>query len=75
MENKTLCNNNLEVQSNLKELKKLLKSARFNPEIIELINNSLQILRTMKKQGQKIENRCRKYRNSIEALGFHRNKY
>lgn len=69
--NDTICNNNLLVQANLATLKRKLKAQKIkNDELYDLINNSLEILRKMKKQGQSLESRTRKYRESIEALGF-----
>ena len=67
----TLCNNNLQVKFYLQELKKKLKKLGVLDEgILDLINDSQEVLRIMKKQGQRIEDRCRQYRNSVEALGF-----
>ena len=69
--NDTICNNNLLVQANLVTLKRKLKANKLKDnELYDLINNSLEILRKMKKQGQNLESRTRKYRESIEALGF-----
>jgi len=36
------------------------------------INEVLDIIYYAKKQGQKMENRMRKYRSAIESLGFQR---
>ena len=67
----TLCNNNLQVKFYLQELKKKLKKLGVSDEsVLDLINDSQEVLRVMKKQGQRIEDRCRQYRNSVEALGF-----
>lgn len=71
----TLCSNNLQVQFNLKQLKKFLKDKRYNTEDIQkILSNSIAILKYMKKQGQKLENRCRKYLYAIEGCGFVRVK-
>ena len=65
----TLCNNNIWVQFKLKQLR---KKCQKNPEMTLLINECLDILRYMKRQGQRMENRMRKYLGSIEKLGFER---
>lgn len=71
----TLCFNNLCVKENFNKLKKLIKQLGItNVELIAIINDGLETLRVMKKQGQKLEDRCRKYRYSIESLGFTRKK-
>lgn len=71
----TLCNNNLQVQFNLKLLKKKLKELKTKDEdMFILINNSLEVLRTMKKQGQSMENRLKLLKTHIEACGFKRIK-
>ncbi len=66
----TLCNNNNWVQFKLKNLKKGCK----DPEVCAIINECLDILRFMKTQGQHMENRLRKYVDSIEKLGFERKR-
>lgn len=66
----TLCNNNNGVQNKLQQLKKLVK----NEEARYIINECLDILRHMKVQGQHMENRLKKYVESIEKLGFQRNR-
>lgn len=66
----TLCNNNNGVQHKLQQLKKLVK----NEEARYIINECLDILRHMKVQGQHMENRLRKYVDSIEELGFERKR-
>lgn len=66
----TLCNNNNWVQFKLMSFRKRTK----DPEVKTLINECLDILRCMKKQGQHMENRLREYVHSIEKLGFERKR-
>ena len=66
----TLCNNNNWVQFKLKQLRKNCKQA----ENILLINECLDILRYMKTQGQRMENRLKFYVNHIESMGFKRDR-
>lgn len=66
----TLCNNNNWVQFKLKQMRKLTK----DPELKHLVNECLDIMRTMKVQGQHMENRMREYLDSIESLGFERKR-
>jgi hypothetical protein len=61
----TLCNNHNQIIWNLKQFKKTGD--------INLINDSIEISKYCKKQGQRMENRMKQYRNSIEKLGFTRN--
>lgn len=69
----TLCNNHNLVKHNLQQLKKIILS---NKENIDreatrmLINETLDIVRYCKTQGQRMENRMSKYRRAIEDLGF-----
>lgn len=71
----TLCSNNMQVQFNLKQLKKVLKSQNYNTEDLQkLLSENITILKYMKKQGQKLENRCKKYLYAIESCGFVRVK-
>lgn len=71
----TLCSNNLLVKHYLNTLKKRLKKLGIADEdVYELINDGLEVLRVMKKQGQKLEDRARLYRSHIEACGFKRVK-
>ena len=71
----TLCNNNLQVKFYLNSIKKILKKLGITDEFLsELINDALETLRIMKKQGQKLEDRCRLYRSHIESCGFVRKK-
>ena len=67
----TLCSNNLQVKFYLQELKKKLKKIGVTDEdVLNLISDSQEVLKVMKRQGQKIEDRARDYRRHIEALGF-----
>jgi len=72
----TLCSNNLQVQFNLKQLKKFLKDNKFfTSEAQKALDESLVILRYMKKQGQKMESRLELYNRTItDTLGFVRVK-
>lgn len=69
----TLCNNHNLVKHNLQQLKKIILS---NKENIDreatrmLINETLDVVRYCKTQGQRMENRMGKYRRAIEDLGF-----
>lgn len=65
----TICNNHNTVIHNLQQMKKLTKS----PELRKLINETLEYVRYCKKQGQRMENRMREYKEAIEDLGFIRN--
>ena len=64
----TLCNNHNQIMYNLKEMKKLTKDEK----IRELINETLEISRFCKKQGQRMENRLKSYKDAITELGFQR---
>ena len=60
----TLCNNHNQVIFLLQQIKKTGD--------LSLINEALEYTRHCKKQGQRMENRLKAYRNSIENLGFQR---
>lgn len=64
----TLCNNHNQIMHNLKQIKKLIK----NEEVRKILNETLEISRYCKKQGQRMENRMRDYYDSILKLGFQR---
>ena len=71
----TLCQNNNFVSGNLRDLKRYLeKNGRLllqdEKYMCDIINTCLEDLRIMKKQGQRMESRMKKYRASIEKLGF-----
>ena len=64
----TLCNNHNQIIHNLQEIKKLTKDEK----IREIINDTLDFSRYCKKQGQRMENRLKSYKNAITELGFQR---
>ena len=64
----TLCNNHNQIIHNLQERKKLNKDAK----IREILNDTLDFSRYCKKQGQRMENRLKSYKNAITELGFQR---
>lgn len=64
----TLCNNHNQIIHNLQEIKKLTKDAK----IREILNDTLDFSRYCKKQGQRMENRLKSYKNAITELGFQR---
>ena len=66
----TLCNNHNMIIHKLQQMKKLTKDERIRKEINELLEYS----RHCKKQDQRMENRLRKYKDSIEELGFVRER-
>jgi len=71
----TLCTHHNFIKSELNDIKKYLKkygNLQPNDVIFDKINGCLDLTRKAKKLGQKLENRCRKYRNCIESLGFSR---
>lgn len=68
----TLCNNHNQIIFNLKQVKNALKESNIDENTLKLLENSIKTCKYCKKQGQNMENRLRKYRNSIEKLGFKR---
>ena len=72
----TLCQNNNFVQGELKDLKKNINKANIflldKNNMINTINKCLADLKIMKKQGQSLENRLKKYRKAVELLGYER---
>lgn len=60
----TICNNHGHVIWMLQQFKKTGDTW--------YIDQSIKLVRYCKKQGQKCENRLRKYRTAIEGLGFQR---
>lgn len=70
----TLCSNNLQVKFYLGELKKKLKKMNADESLLELVNDSQEVLRIMKHQGQKMEDRLKNYYSKISELGFIRKK-
>lgn len=67
----TLCRNHDTAMFEIRNLKGRYKN---NKDIVDTCTKVLIILRLCKKQGQRIENRTRRYRNAIESLGFTRSK-
>ena len=76
----SLCNSHDTVKYWNREAKKALKNyIKTNPEsapflgvVLDCINKSTEETRVAKRKGQRMEVRLKKYRNSIEALGFKR---
>ena len=74
----SLCNSHNTIQYWAKDIKKKLKKSikEDNMTILEsvlpVVDNIIKESRLAKKKGQSLENRCRLYRNHIEALGFER---
>lgn len=76
----SLCNShdtitywNRSVKRDLKAfIKAFPEHAEFLSHTLEYVNKSIEETRAAKKKGQKMENRLKKYKNSIEALGFKR---
>ena len=60
----TICNNHLHTIWMLKQFKKTGD--------IWYIDQSIKLIRYCKKQGQKLENRCRTYLDGILEMGFQR---
>ena len=73
-----LCQNHNDALFLLKELKRYTKSIDMEYKdrvfYVNTIQNIEYIIRHCKKQGQRMENRLRKYRYAIEKLGFKRVK-
>jgi Holliday junction resolvasome RuvABC ATP-dependent DNA helicase subunit len=59
-----------------RDLKAFIKAfpehAEFLSHTLEYVNKGLEETRVAKKKGQRMENRLKSYRNSIEKLGFKR---
>ena len=76
----SLCNSHDTVKYWNREAKKVLKAyIKANPEsesflgiALDCINKSTEETRVAKRKGQRMENRLKSYRNSIEKLGFQR---
>lgn len=64
----TLCNNHNTVIHNLQQLKKNVQGEATR----RLINETLDVVRYCKKQGQRMEDRMKSYMFHITALGFQR---
>ena len=48
------------------------ESESFLSSVLDCLNKSIEETRSAKKKGQKMENRLKSYRDSIEKLGFKR---
>ena len=68
----TLCNNHNQIIFNLKKIKEFIKNKEEENNIYNLINETRTYCMICKKQGQRMENRLRKYVSSIEKLDFKR---
>lgn len=74
----SLCNSHNTIQYWAKDVKKKLKKAQKEnnyssiPEILPTIDQIIQESRKAKKKGQKMENRLKKYYDSIVSCGFRR---
>ena len=76
----SLCNSHDTVKYWNREAKKTLKTyIKTNPEsasflgvVLDYINKSTEETRIAKRKGQRMEARLKKYRDSIESLGFKR---
>ena len=74
----TLCNNHNENVYDIERIMKYVKTMDISYKDKTYIYNMLQNIKNRtkhcKKLGQRLENRCRKYRYAIESLGFERIK-
>lgn len=74
----TLCNNHNENVYDIECIMKYVKTMDISYKDKTYIYNMLQNIKNRtkhcKKLGQRLENRCRKYRYAIESLGFERIK-
>ena len=76
----SLCNShdtimywNRQVKNDLKTfIKKYPESKSFLSGTLDYVNKSTEEARVAKKKGQRMDNRLKSYRNSIEKLGFER---
>lgn len=68
----TLCNNHNQIIFNLKKIKEFIKNKEEENNICNLINETKVYCMICKKQGQRMENRLRKYVSCIEKLNFKR---
>lgn len=70
----TLCNNHNDTIYDCTELIKEIKGLKIASDSKNSIINRLKLIKNRskycKKQGQRMENRLKLYRNSIEDLGF-----
>lgn len=68
----TLCNNHNQIIFNLKKIKEGIKNKEDEDTVCDLINETRTYCMICKKQGQRMENRLRKYVSCIEKLNFKR---
>ena len=76
----SLCNSHDTITYWNREAKRALKAyIKSHPEsedflniVLDCTNKSIEETRIAKKKGQRMENRLKRYRNSIEKLGFQR---
>lgn len=69
----SLCFNNVTVKNTFRTLKKKLKKLGVNDEdVFLLIDDGLETLKVMKKQGEHMEARLWDYVRAIESLSFKR---
>lgn len=72
----TLCNRHASIKYYAREIKRFLKKQELHPEqdfskeILERASKIVEESIAAKKQGQRMENRLRRYKNGIESLGF-----
>lgn len=69
----TLCTYHNFTIGNLKQLKNRIKKVEPQDVVaISIIDDIIKDIRVAKKMGQRMENRLKKYRKSIELLGYER---
>lgn len=69
----TICSYHSFCIENLKILKKILNKQNIDNTIaINIICDTINDIQKAKKLGQRMENRLKKYRKSIELLGYER---
>ena len=67
----TICYRHSTIKYLLTYVSKKLKSGEYNLEdLITKLNEAIKEVGLAKRSGQHMENRLRRYRNSIENLGF-----
>ena len=74
----SLCNSHDTIQYWARDIKKKLKKAQKEndyssiPELLPVVDQIIQESRVAKKKGQRMENRLKKYYDSIISCGFRR---
>lgn len=73
---KTVCNCHIQLKSNYKKLQKCLLGYTViaNTDIKLLVSEMYRLSKSIHYKAQRMEKRLQKYRTSIEALGFKREK-